>query len=85
MVDVPAIPKGTNCNFRYCHEMVPNFTSPIGSIMVNTDDGRNPANQLRLIVYSTSYRDFIFRVVSRISSINSMSRFTNKNQPSIYR
>ncbi len=37
------------------------------------NNGRNPANQLRLVVYPIIYRVFSSQVVSRISSIKSMA------------
>ena len=43
----------------------------------HTVDGRNPANQLRLVVYPVIYRLFTSEVVGRISAINNRSRKPN--------
>ena len=42
---------------------------------------KNPANQLRLVIYPIIYRVFKFQVVSRISAISGMTLIETKSSP----
>ena len=48
---------------------------------IATVDGRNPANQLRLVVYPIFYRVYTSQVVSRISEPSTGINFVRINMP----